>query len=462
MNLFYIRHHYQSIVRSKSFGGEVYAFVLLLLFLGSAISIFYKDLDQLVILVQEFVPKESDANLLILLTYLFLDLGSKTYFRRPIPKTKYYVLIKDASASMARQYMVTSLVGIVPLMTFGLLMVFSAKAYAWAGIQVALSVFMFGIANHYIGLWSQFGTRLMFSIILSIYLIIGLFELLVPSFELISLFFHSFTAIVAVLLVMVGSYREVEKFISSKVIPEGGGAGFLDRWTKGLKFKNPLIQLEASLILRNKRTRTNFLSAFILIPIFLLNPTNYQAGEAFLVVAFMMTNLFSIQHGMYSFGWESSYFDFLLVNCSASDFFYTRWNLLMVLNMIGLILCMVACAIAGISVLGTICMFLYGCGVSIPFVLYRNQYHDSRIELSESAFANYNGVMTGPLIVSSLLSLIMPAILYYVFRSIIPEMAAIAFGLLGAVGLMLRPLILKHLSKSFQKRKYHLSQSFKA
>ena len=95
MNFFYIRHHYQSIVRSTSFDGEVFAFFVLAILFGSSISMTYDQLEIYAGSVSNFFAQRGVKYELFLVIYLLLDLLIRLVFRRPLPKLKYYVLMEQ-------------------------------------------------------------------------------------------------------------------------------------------------------------------------------------------------------------------------------------------------------------------------------------------------------------------------------------------------------------------------------
>ena len=114
MKLFYLRRHYQSIVRSNSFDGEVFAFAVLVILFGGSISLTYIQLESYAVSTSVFFSQDHTNYHLLLMIYLFLDLSLRLVFRRALPKLKYYVLWNNASRQIASQYLITSFFGIMP------------------------------------------------------------------------------------------------------------------------------------------------------------------------------------------------------------------------------------------------------------------------------------------------------------------------------------------------------------
>ncbi|MEQ9009413.1 MAG: hypothetical protein RLP12_16135, partial [Ekhidna sp.] len=88
MDLFYIRHHFQSIRRSTSFDGEVFAFILLSILFGGSALFSFTMLDDYALEASRFFDQEEANYHLFLMLYLFIDLVIRLVFRRPLPKLK--------------------------------------------------------------------------------------------------------------------------------------------------------------------------------------------------------------------------------------------------------------------------------------------------------------------------------------------------------------------------------------
>ena len=82
--------------------------------------------------------------------------------------------------------------------------------------------------------------------------------------------------------------------------------------------------------------------------------------------------------------------------------------------------------------------------------------------MTENSFMNYNGMMTGPIFVSSFLVTLLPLFIYGLGQAFWGENAIYLLGAMGAVGLALFDPLTDLVAKKYHSRKYHLSQSFKA
>ena len=462
MSLFYIRHHFQSIVRSKSFGGEVFAFFIIAILLVSSVPFTFSLLDQYAESVSAFFSQTETNYYLFLVVYLFGDLAIRLVFRRPLPKLKYYMLWKNSSGQIAGQYLFTSFFGIMPFVLMISMIMIVLKASEWLGSTVMIAMLLWWVSNHFLGLVAQFTDRSAKIGLSLVVLLVLASQWLFPSFKF---FQYLLTPEFAVaLLVLTGflSFYLVMRSIEKREIDSSQGqSGFLES-LPALSFKNPVFQLEWALIVRNKRTRSNLLLGLVsvlIFPFLIDGDTEWMVG---ILIFFITTGFFIIQHGVYSLGWEGSYFDFLITNISPKDFVKTRYIFYVGTCVVGLGLASIPTIINGLSWVNLFMIFIYNIGVTIPLVLFRSTLNSTKIVLTENSFMNYNGMLTGPIFVSSFLVVLLPIFIYAIGQAFMQESAFYLLGLLGFAGLLLYNPITNRIAKTYRLRKYHLSQSFKA
>ncbi|MEQ6168278.1 DUF5687 family protein [Ekhidna sp. MALMAid0563] len=462
MDLFYIRHHYQSIVRSTSFDGEIFAFIILSFIFGSSLYYSYESLN---IYAEELSRNFAYAEVnyhLFLLAYVFLDMAIRMFFRRPLPKLKYYVLWSDQSKAIAQQYLFTSLFGIMPFVLFISMLVVAAKANEWLGWQGNLTVILWWFANHFIGLNTQFSGKWVKSTLVGGLLFIVAVIYFLPSLDLEVQIMNPILPSIILFAAVLGAYYKVKESIEKREVnDEKKSLGLLDSLPV-LSFKNPVFQLEWALLVRNKRTRSNLLLGLVsvlILPFLVDGDTEWMVST---MIFFIATGFFIIQHGVYSLGWEGSYFDFLITNISPKNFIKTRYLFYVGACIVGLVFASIPTIINGLSWVDLIAIFIFNIGVTIPVVLYRSVFNSTRITLTENSFMNYNGMMTGPIFVSSFLVILLPLFLYGLGQAFLGENAVLFLGGLGLLGLALFHLVTDLIAKKYQSRKYHLSQSFKA
>lgn len=462
MNLFYLRHHYQSIVRSTSFDGEVFAFFVLAILFGSSISLTYDQLETYAVSTSVFFSQDQTNYHLLLVIYLFLDLTLRLVFRRPLPKLKYYVLWNSASKQIASQYLITSFFGIMPFILAISVLALAFKAQEWLGMSAMVTMAIWWLANHFIGLISQFAMSRAKIIIAAILFLILLIQWLIPSLQIGQSLFNPIIAGSLLVLSASIAYYMVKTAIEKRDLSKGEAKSGVMESLPVLSFKNPVFQLEWALLVRNKRTRSNLLLGLVsvlILPFLVDGETEWMIGT---LIFFIVTGFFIIQHGVYSLGWEGSYFDFLITNISPKVFIKTRYMFYVGTCVVGLILASIPTMINGLSWISLFLIFLYNVGVTIPLVLYRSTLNSTKIVLTENSFMNYNGMMTGPIFVSSFLVTLLPLFIYGLGQTFMGENAVYLLGLMGIVGLLLFKPITNLVAKKYHRRKYYLSQSFKA
>ncbi|MEP1033966.1 DUF5687 family protein [Ekhidna sp.] len=462
MNLFYLRHHYQSVVRSTSFDGEVLAFIIIAILFGSSIALTYDQLEFYAGSTSEFFFQREINYHLFLMLYLFLDLLIRLVYRRPLPKLKYYVLWNSASKQIASQYLFTSLFGIMPFVLAITMFIVAFKANEWLGTTAMITVGAWWLSNHFVGLISQFAnSKIKTFIVIALFLTV-LIQWLLPSLHIGHSLINPLIACVMLAISALLAYHMVKSSIEKREVHEEQGKSGLLESLPVLSFKNPVFQLEWALLVRNKRTRSNLLLGLIsvlFLPFLVDGKTEWMMTT---LIFFITTGFFIIQHGVYSLGWEGSYFDFLITNISPSNFIKTRYLFYAGTCVVGLLFASIPTMINGLSWTSLFVLFLYNVGVTIPLVLYRSTLNRTKIVLTENSFMNYSGMMTGPIFVSSFLVTLLPLFIYGIGQAVIGENAIYLLGLMGIVGLMLFNPITDLIAKKYHSKKYHLSQSFKS
>lgn len=462
MDLFYLRHHYLSIRRSNSFDGEVLAFILLTILVGSGLPFMYEQLDEYAISVGAFFGQFGLGQSLIPICYVFLDLALRLVFRRPLPKLKYYVLWGNRSSEITFQYLFTSLFGIMPYVLLMSVMVVVIKSNEWMGALTMISIILWWFTNHFIGLIAQFSKPWVKNSLAGFILLLLIAQYFIPNADITSVMLNPVLPFALLVTTIFVAYRLISNIIENREIHEVEKSGGLLESLPVVSFKNPVFQLEWALLVRNKRTRSNLLLGLVSVMILPFLLKSEDSGAISTLIFFIVSGFFIIQHGVYSLGWEGSYFDFLLTNISPKNFIKTRYVFYVMTCIVGLLIASIPTIINGLNWIYLFMIFLYNVGVTIPLVLYRSTFNSTKIVLTENSFMNYNGMLTGPIFITSFLVTLLPLILFGISQVVIAEYAIYALGLMGVVGLALFGPITNMIAANYMKKKYHLSQSFKA
>lgn len=461
MKFFYIKHHWLSVKRSPSLDGEVFALFTLTLLFVSFGSLSYDMLDIYPAQVNTFFGLRPDHYHFFLMVYLFMDLSVRMIFKRPTPKLRYYVLLGNPSRQIAWQYLLTSLFGIIPYILFIHVLFVGSKTMAWMDVTAFITVLIWWLSNHYIGLVVQFAKHRAKAILALLIMSVLVVEWSLTHGAIATGFLQWPLALLILLVSATLAYHQVRSRTERREVPEKGATTGLLAAIPVLSFKNPIFQLEWALLVRNKRTRSNLLLGLVSVLVlpFLIQGTDNEMIT--ILIFFFITAFFIVQHGVYSLGWEGSYFDFLITTISPQSFIKTRFLFYIGTCTIGLLLASIPTIIIGLSWLKLFIIFLYNIGVTIPLVLYRSTYNATKIELSENSFLNYNGMMTGPIFLTSFLVVLLPLIIHGIGLVLLGDNAPILLGILGVAGLLLFKPVTDAIARRYHKRKYFLSQSFK-
>lgn len=229
-----------------------------------------------------------------------------------------------------------------------------------------------------------------------------------------------------------------------------------------MDFKHPLDQVEWALVSRNKRTRSNLIAGFVSI-IFLMVIT-YRDNEINKIYAFifplLVTGTYLFQHGLYSLGWEANYFDTLNARFSTKEIIQHRYKTYLKTILIGTLITSLLCLIKPDMLYFIIPSITYNLGINIPVIMINSMFNVNKLDLSSSSMFNYQGFSGRTFLMSSIMVLI-PMIGFYILSNIIGELNAImVFTLLGLPGIIFSKFLLKRIGKLYDKRKYKLAEMF--
>ena len=172
-------------------------------------------------------------------------------------------LWSNASKQIASQYMITSLFGIMPFILAISVLTIAVKANEWLGMVAFLSVIGWWLANHYIGLISQFAHKRFKPILAFVLALLVFIQWLIPSLSILDTLLNPFFSIGLLLVSLMLAFGLVRKAIEKREVYEQEGKAGLLESLPVLSFKNPVFQLEWALLVRNKRTRSNLLLGLV-------------------------------------------------------------------------------------------------------------------------------------------------------------------------------------------------------
>ena len=238
-----------------------------------------------------------------------------------------------------------------------------------------------------------------------------------------------------------------------------GRLAFLERY--GLIGK--LILLEIKMIWRKKRTRQVLFSTIIFIPLgfmYSLMPTyegNYFTSSLGFLV---LTGALVLNYGQFMFSWESRYFDGTLAR--GIDFRTMVRAKLAFLQVSCLVLFLLTAPVIAIFAWDRFALFVaftfFNAGFCTMLYLLLATMNVKRMNLSQSSFANWNGMSIHHFIVIVPL-VALPILIQYLVDDVL--VSALVIGGIGfASGLARRPWV-HFLAESLATRKYRMAAGFR-
>lgn len=318
----------------------------------------------------------------------------------------------------------------------------------WVLVLILFTTFLF-LGSDYFG-WLTIGkwTAPLFEAAIS-----TPFPLLVSAFLLIVAYVVSFR-----------SYRdgcyldELAAHKSEKV--SGQDFAFLEQFGK----VGSLINIEARMAFRHKRTRNTFLiCAFFLLYGLFFYPGMDEIGMVLKIfIGIFITGIFIMQYGQFLYSWNSGYFDFYQTEAvSIKDYIGSKYYFLAGVSFICFILSVPYVYFGWNIVLINGALFLYNIGVNAFLVMNMAMWSPQKLDLGKSAAFSWDGVGAAQWIMGIPL-LFGPWIIYAPFGLLgFPYVGITVLGIIGLTGIAFRNQLIQFTTNRFEKRRYSIGASFR-
>lgn len=236
-------------------------------------------------------------------------------------------------------------------------------------------------------------------------------------------------------------------------------------WLSKLGKLAPFIQLDIKLLMRNKRAKnTLYLSFFFLFYGILIYSNDYYGSSSFmnLFVGIFITGVFVINFGQFIPAWDSSYFSLLRTQPIQVKDYLASKVLLMYVSVILLTLLSLPYIYYGWDkVYLNFACAIYNLGVNIPVILLFSTINRKRIDLDHGSVFNYQGMGASQWLISIPL-ILMPMLIWGAMMFVFSVSTAnIILIVLGCVGMLLTPLIVKAVASLYVERRYKMVEGFK-
>lgn len=224
-----------------------------------------------------------------------------------------------------------------------------------------------------------------------------------------------------------------------------------------------LVVLELKMIWRNKRPKTSILTGlFFIVYGGFLYLQNSDSGLFSLMISLFIIASLPLIYGQTVFSWESSYFGFFLTNkFNYMDFLKSKYLVFAFLTSISYILTLpLILWQSELFIIHTAWLF-YLIGIVSIMILLLGCYKEKRISLDRGITMNFEGLSMVEFIIG-IPSILLPLLLYYGLSIFdLADYTIYIIGALGALALLLHPVLLQRVLRLFEKRKYKMAQGFK-
>lgn len=235
-------------------------------------------------------------------------------------------------------------------------------------------------------------------------------------------------------------------------------------WTNRFGASSPFLQLDLRMLWRNKRPRS---SVFIVLLglfyglIFYPNPAYQDMQTMYVFVGIFVTGIFLINFGQFIPAWDSSYYKLLMSqNIQYKEYLKSKYILMAGSALLMFILSIPYVYFGWKVLLIHFAAMVYNIGVNTHVLLYAGSFNRKKIELNQRAVFNYQGTGAVQWLVGIPL-LLLPILFYYIpYKFINFESGIATLIILGLLGLLFHPKLIKLITRRYIKTKYSMINAF--
>lgn len=241
------------------------------------------------------------------------------------------------------------------------------------------------------------------------------------------------------------------------------------KWIEGLNTKDPFLQNDIRLILRNKRSRGTLFISLLFLGYGLMffkdiDVLSTSSAMSSLIFSLIITGGFIFTFGQYVPSWDSSYYPLLMTqNIKYKAYLESKWRILIIGGSISGLLSLLYLFQDTQLIYPLLAAFAYNIGINTQLALLTGAYIRTPIDLSQNK--NIFGDKKAFNIQSMLISvpMFLLPLLIFITASLLgsPKMGYIAIILVGILGYMFKNLIFNTIEKLYKKRKYLTLQAYK-
>jgi hypothetical protein len=424
----------------------------------------------------------------LILYYFAIDLVLRFLFQElPMLATQPYLTLDIRRRKLVNFLNVRSLFHFLNLVPLFLFIPFDVTAIntaygSLAATAFALSILLLTAFNHffmlyvlrkaYLNGWWMAG----FAAAIALFVLLDhfhLFSLSAVSASLGIALLHSPWLVVVPLALFMSAYINNRQFLLKNLYVEelskkaGSVRSTEYTWLQRWGIIGELIAMDIRLILRNKRPRQMVVSAGLMLfyglviyrPVY-MHPFN---TTLLLFAGLLITGMFIIGFGRFTFAWQSGSFDGLLSsNLPMSEFIREKFMLYTAAATIAFVLSSLYGFIDQRIVVLQAATFLYNIGVNSVVTIWFSTFNYKRIDLSKGNSFNYEGSGGATNFIYMLIAMVGPLAIFLPFLFLHRAWAGVAaVAVVGLAGLVGRFWWVDLITKGFYKRKYLMLQGFR-
>ncbi len=439
-------------------------------------------------LIREYFPEENPVTVTnrFLIYYFLSDLLMRFFLQKyPSLQLQPYLTMNIKKRLLSRYLCVKSLVSffnIAPLF-------FVIPFYFWTvqpelgaarGIHWVLMMLLLMGINHYLSYYIDrnlgkspyISISLLSAVVLLMTLDYNGYFSLSSTFEPVFSYLHEhLTGLLILVALLALLYFLVYRFLRTHAYVQVGRQADKERDVRDFAIFNQfgpsigrLMQLEAKLIWRNKRSKAYLWMSliFLLYPLLFVENGQISSNALMIISGLLVTGAFSLNYGQLLLSWNSTHFDFILAqNIQVRDYLEAKFTLLAWSNVVLFILSLPYGIFFPKMLLVNSVMFLFNTGVTIFAYLYLALYSSKRMDMNKGGAFSFEGFGAAHYLIMFPI-MFMPIFIYLIFRFMDQRtIGLIVIGLVGLLGIALRRYLMNRAVTTFTERKYEINSKFK-
>lgn len=485
MLLQFITLEWKAFIRSASFKTNL-AFKILIGFIGLYFALSFLMLGYFVVdLIKEMDLEIFSTINQYVLYYLFIDLAVRFMFQKlpvtsirpllaqPISKSK--ITLYTLAKSFNSFFVWIHLFLLVPL-AFRLI----SKGYDPTSIILwTISILCFLAINNILNLLLQNKTWVLVAVISVIVVTASIHYFTDWNYlEYTGAFFGMFYSInwlfsLVVLAVIGIGYFAYRIYLNNLYLDVGMAVAKENKrewhWLQKLNTKDPFLQNDIRLLIRNKRSRSTLLLSVVFLGYGLLffkdvDIFNLATSSSSLLFSLFVTGGFIFTFGQYVPSWDSAHYPlFMTQNVKYKAYLESKWRILVIGGLISSAISFLYLFLDVQLLYPLLAAIAYNIGINTQLALLTGAYIRTPIDLSQNKniFGNKQAFNLQTMLIS-LPMFLLPILLLFVVSTISTiKMGFIVIIIIGACGLAVKNLFFNRITRLYKKHKYVTLHSYK-